>query len=354
MSPDTDALAPWGWTEALARALAALDRPAWVPARVTGQERGRWTLAPDTEAMLAGRIRHHAGEPLALPVVGDWVAVRPGHGSTLARIEHVLPRHALLVRREAGGGDAQALAANVDILFAVTSANLDFNLRRLERFLALAWEGGAEPVVVVNKLDLCQDRAGIEEAVTACGCPAVLVSAETGEGLEEVGAFLGPGRTAAFVGSSGVGKSSIINRLLGAEVQETGDIRETDDRGRHTTTRRELLRMPGGGCLIDTPGLREVGLWSAPSGTDQAFADIWEIAVGCRFNDCMHQSEPGCAVTAAVADGRLDPARLEAWHRLRRERAFEARKEDPELRSNTKARWKQIHKAMRDFTRGRN
>jgi ribosome biogenesis GTPase len=241
------------------------------------------------------------------------------------------------------------IAANVDVFCLVTSANRDLNPRRMERYLAAVWESGANPVVVLNKVDLVDDRAAMSEALgsVALGVPIVEVSALTGLGIDTLREHVGPGTTVGFIGSSGVGKSSLINRLVGREVQHVSDIREDDARGRHTTTRRELVLLPGGGVLIDTPGMRELGLLEDDGGIDATFADIAEIAQACRFNDCLHESEPGCAVQAALSLRTLDENRLRSYRKLQREIAAAERRRDPILPANERRRWKTIHKELR-------
>jgi ribosome biogenesis GTPase / thiamine phosphate phosphatase len=241
------------------------------------------------------------------------------------------------------------LVANVDVAFLVMGLDeRDFNIRRLERYLTTAWEGGADPVIVLNKADLAYDLDAqlAETELVAFGVPVHPVSAETGAGVEELGRYLAGNRTVVLLGSSGVGKSSLINRLLGEERFQIGDVR-SDGRGRHTTTHRELVPVPGGGVIIDTPGLRELQLWDADEGLDQAFVDVAELIAACRFSDCQHRTEPGCAIKAALADGSLPADRWESYQKLQRELARLERKLDPKLRSEERKRWAAITKSHR-------
>jgi ribosome biogenesis GTPase len=328
----------------------SLDRPDLVPARVASEGRNSYWLLGCTAVVgeLKGSLRHRL-QPLERPVVGDWVAV--DDRNERAVIHGVLERRTAMVRRTAGtSSGVQIVAANVDVFFIVTSANRDFNVRRLERYLAAVWDSGAAPVVVLNKIDL---REAVDDMIQAIadvgfGVPVVTASALTGHGIDELRGFIGPGRTAGLVGSSGVGKSSLINRLLGREAQPVKSVRR-DEKGRHATTRRELIELPGGGVLVDTPGMRELGLAEDGGGVDFIFADINELAEECRFRDCRHQDEPGCAVKAAVEEGKLDGGRLESYHRLQREIADAERRRDPVLGSRPKRRWKWISKARRDL-----
>jgi len=323
--------------------------PGRVVAGHTGLLRVR-TGEGEELAVVAGSLRHKARGPEERPAVGDWVALRPREPGHRAVVQAVLPRRTAFVRRAAGKRDvAQVLAANVDTVFLVMGLDGDFSLRRIERALVLAWESGALPVVLLNKADLCDDvpsrRAEVESV--APGVPVLAIAAKRGEGLDALAPWLEPGRTVALLGSSGVGKSTIVNRLLGRERQKTQEVLAADQRGRHTTSHRELILLPGGALLLDTPGLREIQLWSDEAALDTTFGDVRELAAGCRFTDCRHDTEPGCAVRAAAAEGRLDTARLESFHKLQAElRALEIR-EDPLRRRDERARWKAIHKAMR-------
>jgi len=324
-------------------------RPGLVAARVAADGAGIYHLLGCQARLgeLSGRLRHELSG-IDRPAVGDWVAI--ADGAKRAVIQHVLRRRTAMVRRAADtDATAQMIAANVDVFCLVTSANRDLNPRRIERYLAAVWESGANPVVVLNKVDLVDDRSVMSQAIgsVALGVPIVEVSALTGVGLDALRHHVGRGTTVGFVGSSGVGKSSLINRLVGREVQHVSDIREDDARGRHTTTRRELVLLPGAGVLIDTPGMRELGLIEDDGGIDATFADIAEIAWACRFNDCLHESEPGCAVQAALYTRTLDVNRLQSYRKLQREIAATERRRDPILAANERRRWKSIHKELR-------
>jgi len=294
------------------------------------------------------------------PVVGDFVlaeAPRASTGGASAEVPvvRVLARRAVLSRNAAGRGIAeQVLAANVDLVIAVHGLDAGPGPRRLERTAAAIWAGGAEPAVVLTKLDLCDDpAAALAEAVAAVpGVPVALCSSATGEGIEEVRALIAPRRTAALTGPSGAGKSSLLNALLGEAAQPTAPVREADHRGRHTTTGRRLLPVPGGGLLVDGPGLRELQLWDG-SGIERAFEDVAALAGGCRFADCGHEEEPGCAVRAAVEAGALEPERLASWHKLQREARVHAARADASAARDEKARWRSVAKAIRRFYRDR-
>jgi len=302
------------------------------------QQRGLYGLATptgDVAARLSGRFVHEADVGMH-PVAGDWVAAAVRPDEATATIEHVLPRHSAFIRKAAGGGRmAQVVAANADVAFVVASLNGDLNARRLERYLATAWDSGASPVVVLTKADLCHDfvaRAAEVEAI-ALGVPVHVVSVVTGQGLAAVGGSFAVGQTAVLLGSSGVGKSSLVNALAGTALMATQAIRESDARGRHTTTHRELIVLPNGRLVLDTPGMRELGLWEAGAGVATTFADLEALAPLCRFKDCTHGPEPGCAVQAAIAAGTLDPRRLRSYVKLQRELARDVRKDHSAARA---------------------
>jgi ribosome biogenesis GTPase len=301
-------------------------------------------------AEIVGHLRHAATDRSSFPAVGDWVAVRVMPVENKALIHDILPRRTKLSRKVAGERTAeQILVTNVDIVFLVSSLNADLNLRRIERYLGTIWESGAQPVIILNKADLCVDphTLAAEVAEIAPGVGVHVLSAIAGEGLEELAAYLGPGNTVVLLGSSGVGKSTITNQLLHSDVQSTLEIRSGDDRGRHSTTYRRLFLMPSGGVLIDTPGMREFVAWDAESGTEEVFDDIAQLAAQCRFRDCRHETEPGCAIRAAIAEGSLDASRLTNYDKLRKELAYLDRRRDVAAQSEMKKRWKRIHKAMR-------
>ncbi|HET7828039.1 MAG TPA: ribosome small subunit-dependent GTPase A [Candidatus Limnocylindrales bacterium] len=359
--PAPAGLAELGWDPGWATAFLPYDAAGLRPARVVAAHRDAWVVARpgephDADAIVTGRLRHEALGPGDLPAVGDWVAAAPtdGAGSPVV-IQAVVARRTAFTRssgeeRRAGRLVAeQVLAANVDVAFVVAGMDGDFNLRRLERYLAVAWSGGATPVIVLNKADVAGDVDGLRVAAEAIapGVDVRAVSARRGDGIEELRRdHLAVGRTGVVIGSSGVGKSTLVNALLGEERQATGAVRGDDSRGRHTTTHRELLRMPGGALLIDTPGIRSLGIAGAADGLEPAFADIADLALQCRFSDCRHAGEPGCAVAAALTDGRLAPDRLESHRKLEREAAHVARTTDPLLRAEERRKWKAIHSSV--------
>jgi ribosome biogenesis GTPase len=344
----------YGWSPALQRDFEPFARDGLVPARIIVQQRGLWRIASDAgeaDARLSGRFAHAAAEG-AYPVTGDWVAAELSPGAAV--IHAVLPRRTVFERREAGpAGGLQVVAANVDTALIAASLNADLNLRRLERYLAATYESGAQPVILLTKADLCDDvaAAAAEVEAIAFGVPVLPVSASTGEGLAALEALLAPGETAALLGSSGVGKSTLVNALAGAELMATREIREDDAHGRHTTTHRELIRLASGALILDTPGMRQLGLWDAGAGLEHTFedltAEVEALAERCRFRDCAHEAEPGCAVRAALEDGRLDAGRWQSFGKLKRELAYEARKQDPALREAERKRWIAVHKAAR-------
>jgi ribosome biogenesis GTPase len=349
-----------GWADAFEPHRLAGRRPARVVAVHKETSIVRDGEGADRSAVVAGRFRFEALAPSDYPAVGDWVALEaagpsahPGDPSVIAA---VLPRRSAFRRnaadanrRSAGNlADEQLMAANIDTAFLVAGLDGDFNLRRLERYLAVAWSSAVTPVVVLNKADVARDLDGRRLAVEsiAPGVPVIVLSALTGDHVGDLGAHLGSGTTAVVLGSSGVGKSTLLNTLLGEHRQATAAVRDDDSRGRHTTTHRELFVLPGGALLIDTPGIRSLEVAGADEGLDAAFDDIATIELACRFSDCRHGGEPGCAVERALADGSLNPDRLASYRKLERERAYAERRDDPRAVAEDRRRWKAIHKAV--------
>jgi len=353
------------------------------PARVAEENREMFRLLSahgEFMAEVSGKFRHEVTARADFPAVGDWVLASTRSDEGRATIHRVLQRKSKFSRKIAGKKtEEQIVAANVDAVFLVSSLNSEFNLRRIERYVTLAWESGAQPVIVLNKCDLCENpeewRSQAEAA--AIGVRVILASAFRGDGISEIREIMrsqpenlatqksagetkpsevsakemSAAKTAALLGSSGVGKTSLINAILGMQLLDTGAIRQSDDRGRHTTTTRHLIVAPGGGVLIDTPGMRELQLWDASEGLGQAFGEIAELAANCRFRDCKHVNEPGCAVRGAVESGTLDPERLESFHKLGREEKFVAAKQDTAVRAEQTKALKQLMKKQNRFYR---
>ena len=349
-----------GWDRAFEPFAAGGRRPARVVAVHKETAIVRGDRGGDRPATVSGRFRYDALAASDFPAVGDWVALEPTEGAAGAEgaavIAAVLPRRAAFVRSAADASrrtaghlaDEQVIAANVDVAFLVAGLDGDFNLRRLERYLAVAWSSGVTPVIVLNKADIARD---LEERLVAVasiapGVPVVVLSALTGDHVADLLPYLGHGKTSVVLGSSGVGKSTLVNTLLGEQRQATSGVRADDSRGRHTTTHRELFGLPGGALLIDTPGIRSLEVAGADEGVDAAFDDIAELAAQCRFSDCRHQGEPGCAVRRAIDGATLREDRLASYRKLERELAHAERREDPRLRAAEARRWRQVHKAV--------
>jgi len=346
-------LAVLGWTEADAEHFAPHADRGLVAGRVILEHTHIYTVRTATAeilARIAGRLRHRAAGRRDYPAVGDWVAVDPAPAHGRATIHAVLPRRSAFSRKAAGGRtDEQVVAANIDTVFLVAGLDGDFNLRRLERYALLAGDSGADVVIVLNKADVCHDVAGAVAGAAAVAPSTMVaaVSARTRGGLDALTPHLRPGRTVAFLGSSGVGKSTIINALLGQALLPTREVRARDGRGQHASTSRQLVVLPGGALVIDTPGMRELQLWDVADGLSGTFGDLEALADGCRFRDCRHAGEPGCAVQAAVDEGRVPAGRLDSYRKLHEELAHLAEKQDERARLESKRRDKIIHRAAK-------
>ena len=360
--PDADhiavpTLADLGWTEREAALFAPLAEQGFVPGRVSRVDRSLPLIATELGPVRAEPATHllKTRGTGSRAVVGDWVALAVHEGHDQAIIEAILPRTSAFARKDPGEQtDEQVLIANASIVFVVQSlSGKGINIRRLERELVAAWESGATPVVVLSKADIAADIEYQHKLAqdAAQGVDVIVESAITGDGLEEVRAHIAPGVTAALLGGSGVGKSTLVNRLVGGEVQATGAVRSRDDKGRHTTVAREIVIVPGGGVIIDTPGMRGLALWDAEDGIASAFPDIDDLAEGCKFDDCRHETEPGCAVVAAVDSGDLPLRRLESYRSLRSELTELSRRKDQKAWAEKERANKAIGKAAKEFYR---
>ena len=351
--PDLSTL---GWDETLAEQFERYRADGLIPGRVAVQHRGAYdalTELGELRCDVAGRLYEESSSPADLPAVGDWVAIAPRAEEDAGTIQAVLPRRTRFSRKTAWqAAEEQVLAANVDVVFIVTSLNEDLNLRRLERYLILARESGAQPAVLLTKSDLARGpeeaRAAVE--AVAADVPVHVLSSLSGEGLDAVRAYLRPGVTAALLGSSGVGKSTLVNTLAGTELLETQELRG-DGQGRHTTVRRELVQLPGGALVIDTPGMRELQLWVADEALEETFDDVTSLFEHCRFSDCSHESEPGCAVKAALADGTLAQERWDSYLKLEAELAHLERRLDKRAQAEERKRWRALSRFQREASR---
>ncbi len=341
----------YGWSDARQLLFAPHAAQGFEPARVIAHHRGLWRLATsrgEVAGRLSGRFALEAA-PGEHPAIGDWLAVAMIEGSADAMIHALLPRTGAFRRRAAGEGGVQVVAANIDVALLVAALNADLNLRRLERYLVAARDSGAQPVIVLTKADLSADPKSEAQSVVSIaeGAPVLTLSALSGDGLDGLDAWLAPGVTSVLLGSSGAGKSTLLNALAGRALMDTGAIRASDERGRHTTTHRELFRLPNGALLIDTPGMRELGLLAVDDALDASFEDVMTLLQNCRFGNCTHVNEPGCAILAALEAGALGDDRWQAYLKLQRELTFAARKDDASAEAANRARWKKVHKAQR-------
>lgn len=342
-----------GWTHFFSKNFESYKQEGYTVGRVALEHKTTYilyTAQGELQAEVTGKLRYRASGRQDFPAVGDWVVISVREAETWAVIHAILPRKTKFARKTVGKKtEEQIIATNLDTVFLVSGLDGDFNLRRIERYLILVWESGANPVILLNKADLCDDvdqrRADVE--AIALGVPIVVLSAAKNQGLETLHPYLSPGQTVALLGSSGVGKSTITNQLMGKVVQSIQPVRQGDNRGRHTTTHRELMVLPSGGLLIDTPGMREIQLWTGGEGLQETFVDIEMLAKQCRFQDCQHEHEPGCAVRQALEDGTLDEQRFLNHQKLQKELNYLGRKQDQKAYRAEEERWKTITKSLR-------
>jgi ribosome biogenesis GTPase / thiamine phosphate phosphatase len=354
MSSENETLIRLGWSDFFEENFAPYKTQGLIAGRVTLEFNQFYrvsTASGEILAETAGKLRHEAASRADLPAVGDWVALRPIENEEKAVIIAVLPRRSKFARKTKGAKtEEQIVGANIDTVFLVTSLNQDFNARRIERSLTIAWNSGASPVLLLSKADLCSN---LEEALelahaSAAGAPLHIVCAISGDGLDELAPYFQSGKTTALIGSSGVGKSTLINALLGFDRQTVKTVRAHDDRGQHTTRHRELIALPSGGLVLDTPGMRELQLWDDEEGIEATFDDLEALAAECHFSDCSHQNEPRCAVRDAVESGALEPNRLENYRKMQRELAHLARRQDALAERLQRNKWKKLTRMARE------
>jgi ribosome biogenesis GTPase len=347
-----------GWNSFFEQHFEPFRHEELAPGRVAREDGSTYLVYSGDGELVAGvrgKLRHAALLRSELPSVGDWVAIRPQPQEGRATIDAILPRRSKLSRKVAGSNtEEQVIAANIDTVFLVTSLDMEFSVRRLERYLVLARDSGATPVILLNKADICPDIESYISQVesVAIGVPVHTISAKENTGLEALQNYLLPGKTAALLGSSGVGKSTIINALMGSERQQVREVRASDSHGRHTTSARELIILPTGGMVIDNPGMREIQMWTDEDGLEEAFGDVEQLAGQCRFRDCRHEKEPGCAVRQALEDGMLDGKRYKSYLKLKRELEFLAVRQQQKAfgdraRAEREEKWKKISRLSR-------
>ncbi|HEY9728788.1 MAG TPA: ribosome small subunit-dependent GTPase A [Chroococcales cyanobacterium] len=343
----------FGWSSFFAKSFEHHCQEGYTVGRVALEHKNTYILFTkqgELSAEVTGKMRYRASGRQDFPAVGDWVVISLRDSEQSATIHAVLPRKSKFSRKTVGSKtEEQIVATNIDTVFLVCGLDGDFNPRRIERYLVLVWESGAKPAIILNKADLCDDieRCRNEAEAIALGVPIIVLSAAKNQGLDALNSYLSQGQTVALLGSSGVGKSTLTNQLVGKAVQSVREVRQGDDKGRHTTTHRELIVLPSGALLIDTPGMREIQIWAKDDSLQETFTDIETLAMQCRFHDCQHGSEPGCAVRKALEDGTLDYPRFLNHQKLQKEFGYLMRKQDQKAYLAEKEKWKKITKSMR-------